>query len=530
MSQICISKRSNTHASCIQTRTPLADWNKGYRTQEFRISGHTQPPNVMGRPKSGQGFGSPATSSLMIYALMWLALAMTMEAIDAPLPLSLAEYPLGLSLEHGSKHHYQDAGVDSLPGLTGYTRNYYGPTDTAAGDDLATYGNYAHKLLAATHQQHHRHSQSSLGTTANGFVPFYYNSKLHSPFTADEEPRRDPSANIDFVINTANYEPNSAGYDVEPHHGEQHYESYAYRPRVQFATSLPGPSDYHFEQISNYRENRQREQEVEQHQQQQHQEQEDITSIYARLKELQTPANPVKRQQEESLSSHHPNREQSQPLEQRHYQQPESRQLQQPHLQQHLQQKRPHALQYPQDQRHHQRLGVAQDQQMLYSHKDSQIADLPAITTSVHHTPESSKAVAGLPLAKHIEITKSVPITHYQKQHVPFKQNVQVQVPRTVIAAIPKPMPIKIPVAQTVAVPQMQEVKIPIERVKPVPVERPIPFVVERRVPYRVEKPVVSPVYYPYPVKVPVVRTVVHKQRPHYVAPGWSANGNHLLG
>ncbi|XP_002032274.2 putative mediator of RNA polymerase II transcription subunit 12 [Drosophila sechellia] len=496
----------------------------------------------MGRPKSGQGFGPPATSSLMIYALMWLALAMTMEAIDARLPLSLAEYPFGLPLEHGSKHHYQDAGVESLSGLTGYTRNYYGPTDTAGGDDLATYGNYAHKLLA-THHHHHRHPQSSLGTTANGFVPFYYNSKLHSPFTADEEPRRDPSANIDFVINTANYEPNSAGYDVEPQHGEQHYESYAYRPRVPFATSPPSPSHYHFEQISNYRENRenrQREQEVEHHQQQQqqHQEQEDNSSVYAQLKELQTLANPVKRQQEESLSSHHPNREQSHPLEQRHHQQPEGRQLQQvqhvqhqqPHLQQHLQQKRQHALQYPQDQRQQQRLGVAQDQQMLYSHKDSQIADLPAITTSVHHTPESSKAVAGLPLAKHIEITKSVPITHYQKQHVPFKQNVQVQVPRTVIAAIPKPMPIKIPVAQAVAVPQMQEVKIPIERVKPVPVERPIPFVVERRVPYRVEKPVVSPVYYPYPVKVPVVRTVVHKQRPHYVAPGWSATGNHLLG
>ncbi|XP_043655846.1 transcription factor SPT20 homolog [Drosophila teissieri] len=472
----------------------------------------------------------------MIYALMWLTLAMTMEAIDAPLPLSLAEYPLGLPLEHGSQHHYQDAGVDSLPGLTGYTRNYYGPTDTAAGDDLATYGNYAHKLLA--HQQHHQHPQSSLGTTANGFVPFYYNSKLQpqQPFTADEEPHRDPSANIDFVINAANYEPNSAGYAA------QHYESYAYRPRVQFATSPPGPGHYHFEQISNYRENRenrenrdnrenrQREQEVEQ------QEQEDNSSVYARLKELQTLANPVKRQQEESLSSQQPNRERNQPQEQRQHQQLQGRQLQHvphqlPHLQHsHLQQKQQHPLQYPLDQRQQQRLGVAQDQQLLYSHKDIQTADLPAITTSVRHTPESSKAVAGVPLSKHIEITKSVPITHYQKQHVPFKQNVQVQVPRTVIAAIPKPMPIKIPVAQAVAVPQMQEVKIPIERVKPVPVERPIPFVVERRVPYRVEKPVVSPVYYPYPVKVPVVRTVVHKQRPHYVAPGWSATGNHLLG
>ncbi|XP_017082594.2 putative mediator of RNA polymerase II transcription subunit 26 [Drosophila eugracilis] len=466
----------------------------------------------------------------MIYALMWLSLAMTMEAIDAPLPLSLAEFPI-LPLEHGgSKHHYQETGVESLPGLTGYTRNYYHPSDTATADDLATYGNYAHNLLATHHNPHphplHSHaSVSSLGTTANGFVPFYYNSKLHSQFSEDEEPRRDPSANIDFVINTANYEPNSAGYEEELHHREP-FDSYAYRPRVQFPTSPP--SHYHFEQISNYRENRQ-------HQQQHHQEEqehEDNSSVYGRLKELQTLAKPVKRQQEDSLSNHQqqnqdlPGRHQL--LEQRQHQQIEGRQLQhqQQHFQQHLQQKHLH----PQDQRQQQRLGVSQDQQLLYSHKDTQIADLPAITTSVRHTPESSKAVAGVPLSKHIEITKNVPVTHYQKQHVPYKQTVQMQVPRTVIAAIPKPMPIKIPVAKTVAVPQLQEVKIPIERVKPVPVERPIPFVVERRVPYRVEKPVVSPVYYPYPVKVPVVRTVVHKQRPQYVAPGWSATGNHLLG
>ncbi|XP_017003604.3 uncharacterized protein [Drosophila takahashii] len=447
----------------------------------------------MGPPKSGQSNGPHANSSLMIYALMWLSLAMTMEALDAPLPLSLADFPL-MALEQG-KHHYQEAGVESLPGLTGYTRNYYGPTDTATADDLATYGNYAHKLFATHHANSHpHHTIPSLGTTANGFVPFYYNSKLHShpQFHEDEEPRRDPSANIDFVINTANYEPNSAGYEEEPRHRE-HY----YGPRVPFATATP-PSHYHFEQISNYRENRQ---EKEEHRQQE----QDDASVYERLKELQRLANPVKRQQEESLASHHQNQEQP------------GRHL--PQKQQPLR-----------DQRQQQRLGVAQDQQLLYSHKDGQIADLPAITTSVRHTPESSKAVAGLPLAKHIEITKNVPVTHYQKQHVPYKQTVQMQVPRTVIAAIPKPMPIKIPVAKTVAVPQLQEVKIPIERVKPVPVERPIPFVVERRVPYRVEKPVVSPVYYPYPVKVPVVRTVVHKQRPHYVAPGWSATGNHLLG
>ncbi|EDW80602.2 uncharacterized protein Dwil_GK11617 [Drosophila willistoni] len=184
-----------------------------------------------------------------------------------------------------------------------------------------------------------------------------------------------------------------------------------------------------------------------------------------------------------------------------------------------------------------------QDQQSLYSHSEVHIANahsppqLPPITTSIHHTPSSSKALAGLPLAKHIEITKHVPITHYQKQHVPYKQAIQIQVPRTVINTIPKPMAIKIPISKTVAVPQLQEVKIPIEKIKPVPVERPMPFVVERRVPYRVEKPVATPFYYPYPVKVPIVRTIVHKQRPaHYTSGiigggiGWSTNSNQLLG
>ncbi|XP_020799788.1 myb-like protein AA [Drosophila serrata] len=478
----------------------------------------------------------------MIYALMLLSLVLTMgavDAIDAPLPLSLAEIPL-LSLEQG-KHHYHEAGVESLPGLTGYTRNYYDPADTAPTDDLATYGNYAHKLLAAHHHPNtdsHPHpvSSSPYPATANGFVPFYYTNQLHSHSSShsqfageDEEPRRDPSANIDFVINAANYEPNSAGY-------EETYEGYAYRPRVSLPTP---PNHYHFEQISNYR-----------NQDHRTEEELDNSGVYARHKELQTLANPVKREQrEESLSTHNQqlagrHEPQEQRLEGRQQQQHNHQQWQQQQQQQQKQQQQQqkqqplpyqqHVLQKPlgyiQDQRQQQRLGLAQDQQLLYSHTDSRVADLPAITTSVRHTPASSKAVAGLPLSKHIEVTKNVPVTHYQKQHVPYKQSVQVQVPRTVIAAIPKPMPIKIPVAKTVAIPQLQEVKIPIERVKPVPVERPIPFVVERRVPYRVEKPVATPVYYPYPVKVPVVRTVVHKQRTHYVAPGWSATGNHLLG
>nr|XP_017101827.2 uncharacterized protein LOC108128655 [Drosophila bipectinata] len=465
-------------------------------------------------------YGAYANSSLMIYALMWYSLAATIDAIDTPLPLSLGEYP-----------HFHDSGAESFSGLGGYTRNYYGPTTTTTtggvaslavgggiGDDLATYGNYAHKLLNHHHPPLSHHQHPSLGTTANGFVPFYYNSKLHSQFTEDVDGNAETEArqpgDIDFVINAANYDPNTAGYELEPQNQHQHqtqfHENYAYRPRVSFPTS---PSNhYQFEQISNYQENR------ESRHQPRHQEERDERGedIYARIKGLQELVNTVKREQKDAAVSSHQT-QQHQHQSHQHYL------PQQPDHKSHL---RYNAL----DQRQQQRSGNVQDQQLLYSNTDTHIADLPPVTTSVHHTPSSSKAVAGVPLAKHIEVTRNVPVTHYQKQHVPYKQTVQMQVPKTVIAAIPKPTPIKVPVAKTVAVPQLQEVKIPIERVKPVPVERPIPFVVERRVPYRVEKPVATPVYYPYPVKVPVVRTVVHKQRPHYVAPGWSATGNHLLG
>ncbi|XP_043863925.1 mastermind-like protein 2 [Drosophila mojavensis] len=184
-----------------------------------------------------------------------------------------------------------------------------------------------------------------------------------------------------------------------------------------------------------------------------------------------------------------------------------------------------------------------EDQQLLYSQAEQHIVDmphpnaLPPITTTVHHTPSSSRAIAGLPLSKHIEVTKHVPITHYQQIHVPYKQPLQLRIPRPVITAIPKPIPIRIPVTKAVAVPQLQEVKIPVEKVRPVPVERPVPYVVERQVPYRVEKPIATPIFYPYPVKVPVIRTVVHKQRPQYTITaqpltplaGWQSP-NHLLG
>lgn len=142
---------------------------------------------------------------------------------------------------------------------------------------------------------------------------------------------------------------------------------------------------------------------------------------------------------------------------------------------------------------------------------------LPPVTNIVHHSAVSAAAAAGIPLGKHVQVTKHLPVlSHYHQQHVPFKQAVPIEIPRPVITTVPRPYPIKIPMTKTVAVPQLMEVKIPIERIKPFPVERNIPYVVERRVPYRVEKQVATPYYYPFPVKVPVVKTIVHRIPHHY--------------
>ncbi|XP_034130723.1 uncharacterized protein LOC117585383 [Drosophila guanche] len=448
------------------------------------------------------------------------------EALDASLPLPSHQHPhspaaaaaaaafpfqlppVVLPVEHG-RSNYHDTGAaaaaaESLAGLAGYTRNYYGTS--GGSDDLAraTYGNYAP-----------HHLWPSLGSTANGFVPFssHYDSKvpLHSLYGGggehEQAEHHGQRGNIDFVINTGNYEANVAGPGPGPGPGAA-YQSYGYQPLPlplpqQQQQQQPPYSHYHFEQISNYRPAREA-LTVEL----QEAGEDNESGVYSRIKERQTLVNPVKRQQEE-----------------------EKLNLRKRQLEAKERQKEP---------RERQRLGSRQDQQeqqLLYSHTDAHIAKsggnfLPPITSSVHHTPTSSKALAGVPLGKHIEITRQVPITHYQKLLVPYKEKLQLQVPRTVIAAVPRPVAIKVPVTKTVAVPQLQELKIPIERIKPVPVERPIPFVVERRVPYRVEKAVATPVYYPYPVKVPVVRTVVHKQHPHYVpSGGWApAAGNHLLG
>lgn len=178
---------------------------------------------------------------------------------------------------------------------------------------------------------------------------------------------------------------------------------------------------------------------------------------------------------------------------------------------------------------HDQQLQIQSKQQHPVSLMTSQAtaSTLPAITQTVHHTPQSLQALAGIPLAKHTHVIRNVPVPLHQQIYVPHKEAVQIDVPDTKITTVKNPLPIQIPVPKTVAVPDLHEVTIPIERVKPFPVERPIPFLVEKRVPYRVEKQIAKPIYYPMPIKIPIIHTVVHKLRSH-VHPHGHGHGSHL--
>ncbi|XP_052863576.1 probable serine/threonine-protein kinase kinX [Anopheles cruzii] len=116
-----------------------------------------------------------------------------------------------------------------------------------------------------------------------------------------------------------------------------------------------------------------------------------------------------------------------------------------------------------------------------------------------------------VPISQHVEIETPIPVPYVKKIHVPIPQEVKVRIPHPVLVPIPRPYPVHIPVAQPVAVPDIKEITVPIEKVVPYPVEKKIPVPIEKPVPYPIEKHV--PVYLPQPiaVRVPIVKTIIHK-------------------
>lgn len=435
--------------------------------------------------------------------LLSLLSSITMSPAAAAAPLDL---PFALPLH--SRSNYYEPNTEALPGLgggaAGYTQHYYGAT-SALHDDADVVGLAGSDLAAAPYANY----EPKAILSASGFVPAgdnYHHQHQHHDIV--EQHSRLQSAldrgKIDFVINSANYEQNEQQFPPHPAYTSSlSYPSYGYQPQAsvpELAPSTASLFDYPIEQFSNYHPRPTRGGEA-------RQANEENALVYASSMQRSTLAMPQQQQLQQQYQQQQHLSRQLQPRQTQQQQQPVL------HEDQQLAERQLHDLPLQTEARS----GIEHN------------AILPPITTTVHHTPASTKALAGLPLSKHIEVTKHVPVTHYQQQHVPYKHTVQLRVPRPVITTIPKPIPIRVPVSKTIAVPQLQEVKIPVEQVKPVAVERRVPYVVERRVPYRVEKTVPLPIYYPYPIKVPIIRTVVHKQRPGKAH--WAPSPhNHLLG
>ncbi|XP_047036447.1 uncharacterized protein LOC124642178 [Helicoverpa zea] len=115
-----------------------------------------------------------------------------------------------------------------------------------------------------------------------------------------------------------------------------------------------------------------------------------------------------------------------------------------------------------------------------------------------------------IPVGTHVDEEHPVEVPNYK--HVTFKipKTVHVNVPKPILIGVPHPYPVKVPVNKPVAVPVETEISIPIEKVVPYPVVKHVPYPVEKHVPIKVEKTVTVHVPQPYPVKIPVYKTIHH--------------------
>lgn len=113
-------------------------------------------------------------------------------------------------------------------------------------------------------------------------------------------------------------------------------------------------------------------------------------------------------------------------------------------------------------------------------------------------------------VGEHTDEQHPVEVPLYKHVTVPVPKTIHVNVPKPILVGIPQPYPVKVPVNKPVAVPVETEISIPIEKVVPYPVVKHVPYPVEKHVPYKVEKTVHVHVPQPYPVKVPIYKTIHH--------------------
>lgn len=98
---------------------------------------------------------------------------------------------------------------------------------------------------------------------------------------------------------------------------------------------------------------------------------------------------------------------------------------------------------------------------------------------------------------------------------ISVQRPVHVPIPHPVLVPQPQAYPLHIPVAKPYAVPVVKEITIPIEKIVPYPVVKRVPYTVEKHVPYHVEKFVTVHKKVPYAIKVPIVKTIIHRVNAH---------------
>ncbi|CAK1547662.1 unnamed protein product [Leptosia nina] len=123
--------------------------------------------------------------------------------------------------------------------------------------------------------------------------------------------------------------------------------------------------------------------------------------------------------------------------------------------------------------------------------------------------------VEAVPVGEHIDEEHPVEVPLYKHVTVPIHKPLHVNVPKPILVGVPQPYPVKVPVHKPVAVPVETEISIPIEKPVPYPVVKHIPYPVEKHVPIKIEKTVTVHVPQPYPVKIPVYKTIHHHKDHH---------------
>lgn len=144
---------------------------------------------------------------------------------------------------------------------------------------------------------------------------------------------------------------------------------------------------------------------------------------------------------------------------------------------------------------------ILQDAGQEFGHGD--------IQNSIGHEGHNLQSHA-FPVGEHVDEESPVGIPLYKHVTYPVPKIIHVNVPKPILVGVPQPYPVKVPVHKPVAVPVETEISIPVEKVVPYPVVKQVPYPVEKHVPIKVEKTVTVHVPQPYPVKIPVYKTIHH--------------------